>query len=245
MTIKSFCCCSKLSHLSSFLSTGFHSSWPLRKLSCVSFVLVLLKFYTLKCVRIIWWHQTMGCGWHTGCHPEEPGQAWVLDPGVFLRFNKANYKVLCWDCGSPHPLLQYKLEDVRIEHSPAENNLGITWWITSWTRARNAPSQSRKPTVSWAAAKVLQPAGQGEVILPLYSALVRSHLEYCIQMWNPQSRRDVDLLECVQRRATKMIQGMEHLPYEDRLRDLGLFSLEMRRLWGDLRVAFQYLKGKL
>jgi len=80
MTIKSFCCCSKLSHLSSFLSTGFHSSWPLRKLSCVSFVLVLLKFYTLKCVRIIWWHQTMGCGWHTGCHPEEPGQAWAVGP---------------------------------------------------------------------------------------------------------------------------------------------------------------------
>ena len=57
-----------------------------------------------------------------------------------------------------------------------------------------------------------------EVILPLYSVLLRPHLEYCMQMWSPQYRRDTDLLECVQSRATKMIQGMEHLSHEDRLR---------------------------
>ena len=63
-------------------------------------------------------------------------------------------------------------------------------------------------------------------------------------MWSTQYRRDVYLLESIWRRATEVIQGMEHLPYRDRLRELGLFSLEKRRVWGVLRVAFQYLKGE-
>ncbi|PKU49346.1 hypothetical protein llap_385 [Limosa lapponica baueri] len=82
-----------------------------------------------------------------------------------------------------------------------------------------------------------------EVILPLCSTLVRHHIEYCIQLWNPQHRKDMDLLEQVQRKAMKMIIGLEQLSYEDSLRELALFSLEKRRLQGDLIEAFQYLKG--
>ena len=67
-----------------------------------------------------------------------------------------------------------------------------------------------------------------EMIPPFCSVLLRPHLEYCVQMWSSQYRRDTDLLECLQRRAIKILQGMEHLPCENRLRVLGMFSLENR-----------------
>jgi len=67
---------------------------------------------------------------------------------------------------------------------------------------------------------------------------VRPHLEYSVQLWSPQHKKDMDLLDRVWRRATKMVRGLEHLFYDKRLRELKLLTLKNRRLWGDLVVAF-------
>ncbi|PKU44938.1 hypothetical protein llap_4751 [Limosa lapponica baueri] len=108
---------------------------------------------------------------------------------VNLRmFNKAKCRVL--HLGRGNTWCQYRLGDEGIKSSPDQGGLGCT---------------------SGREASMLR-----EVILPLSSALMRPHLEHCVQLWSLQLRKDMDLLERVQRRATKIIRGRQDLSYKGR-----------------------------
>ena len=72
-----------------------------------------------------------------------------------------------------------------------------------------------------------------KLIIPLHIAIVRPHLEYCIQAWKPYRKKDIDILERIQRRATKIIPELRHLSYEEHLTECGLTTLETRRLRGN------------
>ena len=79
----------------------------------------------------------------------------------------------------------------------------------------------------------------------LYKTYIRPHLEFAIQAWSPYLEGDIDMLEKVQRRVTKHIQGLSGLTYDERLRVLGWTSLRARRERGDVILAFQYLYGNV
>ena len=74
-------------------------------------------------------------------------------------------------------------------------------------------------------------------------AIVRPHLEYCKQAWSPYLRKYIDMLEKIQRSATKLIPGLRDLTYEERLKECGLTTLETRRLQGDQIEVFKILNG--
>ena len=159
-----------------------------------------------------------------------------------LLFNRSKCKVMHF--GKDNPRQEYTMGGAALESSTQEKDLGVLIDDSLKPRAQCSKAASKANTVlgqlmrgcSWR---------DPENLTKLYKVYVRPHLEYAQSSWSPWLQVDINTLEQVQQRFTRMVSGMGSLTYEERLAKLGLTTLQDRRVRGDMIETFKILTGKV
>ena len=157
-----------------------------------------------------------------------------------LKFNKNKCKVM--HIGYNNEKVNYTLQAHNLIKVEEEKDLGVMVKSDLKSGSQCLAASRKANIILGFIARNFQ-CKTPEVITRLYTSLVRPHLEYAVQFWSPSYQKDEKKLEGVQRRATKLIPGFRGLTYEERLKRLDLFSLNKRRIRGDLIETFKILKN--
>ncbi|XP_071952732.1 uncharacterized protein [Antedon mediterranea] len=165
-------------------------------------------------------------------------QEWSED--WLLKFNTKKCEVL--HAGRKTEKSEYCLNGETLLAVNEEKDLGVIF-TSDCKPSRQCAAAAARATNSMRTVKRTFKNIDKESFQVMYKAYIRPHMEYCIQSWSPYYNKDKEILEKVQRRATKMVKSISDLPYEKRLEYLDLQPLETRRLRGDLIEAFKILKG--
>ena len=151
-------------------------------------------------------------------------------------------KCKCLHTGHRNLNVNYKMGDTVLGTTVKEKDLGVTISADMKVSEQCGIAASKGNQILGLIRRNITYKGK-KLIIPLYKAIVRPHLEYCIQAWRPYRKKDIDTLERIQRRATKIIPELRYLSYEERLKECGLTTLETRRLRGDQIEVFKILNG--
>ncbi|CAH8605723.1 unnamed protein product [Dicrocoelium dendriticum] len=157
-----------------------------------------------------------------------------------LPFNASKCRVLSTRPSAFSPV--YYLGASILQISSAERDLGI---ITQTSLSVSASCRKAAAAANRMVGLLKRAFGQIDPsnFRLLLNAFLRPHLEFAIQAWSPWLLKDQRILEAPQRRATKLVRGLKHLDYPQRLQCLGLYSLKYRRLRGDLILVFMILSN--
>ena len=151
-------------------------------------------------------------------------------------------KCKCLHSGHGNLNVNYKMGDTVLGTTVKEKDLGVTISADMKVSEQCGIAASNGNQFLGLIRRNITYKGT-KLIIPLYKAIVRRHLEYGIQAWRPYRKKDIDTLERIQRRATKMISELRDLSYEERLKECGLTTLETRRLRGEQIEVFKILNG--
>ena len=163
---------------------------------------------------------------------------WTEKWQMLLNFGKCK----CLHTGHRNLNVNYKMGDTVLGTTVKEKDLGVTISTDMKVSEQCGIAASKGNQILGLIRRNIT-YKEKKLIIPLYKAIVRPHLEYCIQAWRPYCKKDIDMLERIQRRATKMIPELRDLSYEERLKECGLTTLETRRLRGDQIEVFKIFNG--
>ena len=164
---------------------------------------------------------------------------WSLDWQMMFNVDKCSVMHM----GKRNQEFQYEMGGILLKTSEEERDLGVIVHNSGKPSRQCAEAAKRANKILGLVKRTIISRNQ-EIIIRLYKCLVRPHLEYCVQAWSPVLKKDIVVLEKVQRRATKLIKHLSQLPYEERLKQCGLTTLEKRRSRGDLIEAYKIITGK-
>jgi hypothetical protein len=167
-------------------------------------------------------------------------QKWSEDND--MKFNTTKCSVM--HCGLNNKKIQYELYGEILRETESEKDLGVI--VDKDMKFKNqVMAQTKKANKALGMIKRNFECVNQEIFQILYSVLVRPHLEYAVQVWNPYLIGEKEKIEKVQRRATKIVKEIKNIPYEQRLKQLNLMSTETRRQRGDMIMTYKIMTNKV